>query len=85
MEKVKTVKLSANMKEVVEKMQQGLSLGWFGGIGSLRDHIKVETDIKNLSPHTFRGLINRAIIKETDRKGKDKFYSLTELGKSISL
>lgn len=85
MTQIKAPKLSANMKEVVRKMQSGLSLGWFGGVGSLRDHIKLETDIKNLSPHTFRGLINRSIIKETDRKGKDKFYSLTELGKSISL
>ena len=76
MQKTKTVKLSANMKEVVRKMRDGYAMRW----ESRPCLIKKDAYSLAVPIQTARCLFERGIINQ----GSCDYY-LTELGQSISL
>lgn len=81
----KQVKLSPSMKFVIEHMRMGYALGVFKGVGSIGEHAKIETYISITPMTTVRALQARGLLQETSRIKGDKFYHLTELGKTIQL
>lgn len=88
---MKTIKLSDAQKEVIRLMREGwelaISYGLYSGSWMQSNGIGNGGNSKDVRFNTASALIDKKLIADNGRSKKlsDKYFSLTELGKTIEI